>query len=134
MSEIPQFGRSPVYIGTLVVFIFLKFAVIYAENFGMLLAFRLLTGFLGSPVLATGGISLGDMYAPSKRAYALAVQDKAAVAGPTLGPLVGSFAAKSKGWMWTIWELMWLSGFTLVMMIFSLLEIWKASKRARHDI
>jgi len=67
MSEIPQIGRNPIYIGTLVVFVFFQFAVIYAKNFGMLLAFRFLTGLFGSPVLATGGASLSDMYMPSKR-------------------------------------------------------------------
>jgi DHA1 family multidrug resistance protein-like MFS transporter len=67
MSEIPQIGRNPIYIGTLVVFVFFQFAVIYAKNFGMLLAFRFLTGLFGSPVLATGGASLSDMYQPSKR-------------------------------------------------------------------
>jgi DHA1 family multidrug resistance protein-like MFS transporter len=67
MSEIPQIGRNPIYIGTLVVFVFLQFAVIYAKNFGMLLAFRFLTGLFGSPVLATGGASLSDMYRPAKR-------------------------------------------------------------------
>ena len=58
MSEIPQIGRNPVYIGTLIIFVFFQFAVIYAKNLGMLLAFRFLTGFFGSPVLATGGASL----------------------------------------------------------------------------
>jgi MFS transporter, DHA1 family, multidrug resistance protein len=67
MSEIPQIGRNPIYIGTLVVFVFFQFAVIYAKNFGMLLAFRFLTGLFGSPVLATGGASLSDMYKPAKR-------------------------------------------------------------------
>ena len=67
MSEIPQIGRNPIYIGTLVVFVFFQFAVIYAKNFGMLLAFRFLTGLFGSPVLATGGASLSDMYMPAKR-------------------------------------------------------------------
>lgn len=39
----------------------------------MLFAFRFLTGFFGSPVLATGGASLADMYVPRKRAYAIAI-------------------------------------------------------------
>ena len=73
MSEIPQIGRNYVYIPTLIVFVFLQFAVISAKNFGMLLAFRFLTGFFGSPVLATGGATLADMYRPAKRAYAIAI-------------------------------------------------------------
>lgn len=96
MSEIPAVGRNPVYIGTLVIFVFFQFAVIFAENFGMLLAFRFLTGFFGSPVLATGGASLTDMYSPSKRAYAIAVWGLAAICGPVLGPLIGGFAAQHK--------------------------------------
>jgi DHA1 family multidrug resistance protein-like MFS transporter len=59
LSEIPQIGRNPIYIGTLAVFVVLQLAVIYAKNFGMLLAFRFITGFVGSPALATGGASIG---------------------------------------------------------------------------
>lgn len=50
LSEMPFFGRNPIYIGTLVVFVALQPAVIYAKNFGMLLAFRFITGLFGSPV------------------------------------------------------------------------------------
>ncbi|KAI9844360.1 MAG: hypothetical protein M1837_005664 [Sclerophora amabilis] len=122
MSEIPYIGRNPVYLGTLVVFVVLQLAVIYAENFGMLLAFRFITGFVGSPVLATGGASISDMYTPPKRAYGISVWGLAAICGPVLGPLVGGFAAESKGWTWTIWELMWLSGACLAFLIFFLPE------------
>ncbi|KAE8453818.1 hypothetical protein EG329_009330 [Mollisiaceae sp. DMI_Dod_QoI] len=127
MSEIPQIGRNPVYIGTLVVFVFFQFAVIYAKNFGMLLAFRFLTGFFGSPVLATGGASLGDMYKPSKRAYAIGIWGLAAICGPVLGPLIGGFAAQHKGWQWPIWELLWLSGFALIVMVLFLPETSSAN-------
>jgi len=88
----------------------------------MLLAFRFLTGFFGSPVLATGGASIGDIYRPKTRAYAMTIWGIAAVSGPTMGPLVGGFAAEAKGWTWTIWELMWLSGFALIFLIFFLPE------------
>ncbi|CZR60891.1 related to FLR1-Putative H+ antiporter regulated by yAP-1 and involved in multidrug resistance [Phialocephala subalpina] len=127
MSEIPQIGRNPVYIGTLVVFVFFQFAVIYAKNFGMLLAFRFLTGFFGSPVLATGGASLGDMYKPAKRAYAIGIWGLAAICGPVLGPLIGGFAAQHKGWQWPIWELLWLSGFSLIVMVLFLPETSSAN-------
>lgn len=55
MSEIPQIGRNPIYLATLAVFVAFQAPTALASNFGMLLAFRFLTGFFGSPVLATGG-------------------------------------------------------------------------------
>ena len=107
MSEIPAIGRNPVYIGTLVFFVVFQLGVALPANLGMFLAFRFLTGFFGSPVLATGGATLGDIYSPRKRAYAMSIWGISAVCGPTLGPLVGGWAAMFEGWRWTIWELMW---------------------------
>lgn len=87
-AETPSIGRSPVYILTLAAFVFLNFGVIYATNIGMLLAFRFLTGFFGSPVLATGGASMADMWSEKKRAYAIGVWGIFAVLGPSMGPLI----------------------------------------------
>ncbi|KIW99824.1 uncharacterized protein Z518_10752 [Rhinocladiella mackenziei CBS 650.93] len=127
MSEIPQIGRAPVYIATLALFVVLQVPTALATNFGMLLAFRFITGFVGSPSLATGGASIGDMYTPAKRTYGIAVWGVSAVCGPTMGPLVGGFAAEAKGWTWTIWELMWLSGFCLVLLTFLMPETSSAN-------
>ncbi|KAK4503370.1 hypothetical protein PRZ48_004285 [Zasmidium cellare] len=122
LSEIPMIGRSPVYILTLLVFVFFNFGVVYAKNIGMLLAFRFLTGLFGSPVLATGGASLADMFRASKRAYPMAVYGIANVCGPTIGPVIGNWAAEFRGWKWTIWELIWMSGFALVFLTIFLPE------------
>ena len=127
MSEMPFFGRNPIYIGTLLAFVLLQLAIIYAKNFGMLLAFRFITGFIGSPVLATGGATIADMYAPKKQVYGIAIWGIAAVCGPALGPVVGGFAAESKGWRWTIWELMWLSGVCLAFLTVFLPETSSAN-------
>jgi DHA1 family multidrug resistance protein-like MFS transporter len=35
-----------------------------------------------------------------------------------LGPIVGGFAAEANGWKWPIWELLWLCGFTVIVLIF----------------
>ncbi|KAE8153979.1 major facilitator superfamily domain-containing protein [Aspergillus avenaceus] len=138
LSELPTIGRSPTYVLTLVVFVFFQFAVIYAKNFGMLLAFRFLTGFVGSPALATGGASMGDLWSPLVRDYMIAIWGCFAVAAPVLGPLVGGFAATAKGWTWTIWQLMWVSGFALVVLFFFLPEtftpniLWRRARRIRN--
>jgi DHA1 family multidrug resistance protein-like MFS transporter len=127
LSELPQTGRAPIYIATLALFVILQVPTALATNFGMLLAFRFITGFVGSPPLATGGATIGDIYSPKKRTYGMAVWGVGAVCGPVMGPLIGGFAAESKGWTWTIWELMWLSGFTLVLLVFLMPETSSAN-------
>lgn len=137
MSEIPQIGRLWVYIITLFIFVVFQIPTALASNFGMLLAFRFLTGFFGSPALATGGATIADMYRPQKQAYGLAVWGIGAVCGPVIGPLVGGFAVEAHGWTWTIWELMWLSGFCLILLFFFLPEtsstniLYRRTKRLR---
>lgn len=61
VSEFPQIGRLPVYVGTLVIFVAVQFPTIYANNIHTLLAMRFLAGFFGSPCLAIGGATMGDV-------------------------------------------------------------------------
>lgn len=78
------------------------------------------------------------MYSPAKRAYGISVWGLAAVMGPVLGPLVGGFAAQHLGWRYTIWELMWLSGFCLIFLFFCLPEtstsniLFRRTRRLRN--
>lgn len=122
IAERPSVGRTPVYIGTLVVFVAFQPAIIYAKNIGMLLAFRFLTGFFGSPALALGGATAADLYSPQKLNYAISIWGAAAAFGPALGPVIAGFAVQYKGWTWSIWELFWISGFCLVALILFLPE------------
>ncbi|GAA5826382.1 hypothetical protein JCM11251_002343 [Rhodosporidiobolus azoricus] len=113
LQETPQIGRTPVYIFTLFCFCILQIPILIPTNLTCVLIFRFLTGFFGSPALATGGASMGDIYSPTKLPYAMAVWSVGAVCGPILGPVVGGFAAQHKGWKWTILELLWLACFGL---------------------
>ncbi|EME84151.1 uncharacterized protein MYCFIDRAFT_135024 [Pseudocercospora fijiensis CIRAD86] len=121
-AEAPPIGRMPVYIITHLAFLFLNFGVVYAKNIGMLLAFRFLTGFFGSPVLALGGSTLADVWSPKKVTYAIGIWGNFAILGPVIGPLVAGFAVQAKGWKWSIWELIWLNAFCAVLLIFGLPE------------
>ena len=118
LSEVPQIGRMPIYIITLAIFVLLQIPTALATNYGMLMAFRFLTGLFGSPILATGGATIADLYSPKKRAYGMTIWGVFATCAPSLGPLLGSFSAHFEGWRWTIWELMWLSAATLVLLFF----------------
>jgi DHA1 family multidrug resistance protein-like MFS transporter len=135
LQEMASLGRNPVYIGGLAVFVLFNIPIIKASNFSMVLAFRFLTGFVGSPALATGGASMGDMYSYAQLPYVIGVWALGAVAGPILGPVIGGFAAQAKDWRWPIYELMWISGFALVFLAFLLPETLESNillKRARR--
>ncbi|KAI9039817.1 MFS transporter [Aspergillus affinis] len=135
LGELPVVGRTPVYISTLTVFVFFNFGVIYAKNFGMFLAFRFLTGFFGSPVLATGAASMGDIWDPLVRDYMIGIWGCFAVSAPVLGPVIGGFASSAMGWTWTIWPLLWMSGAVLVFCVIFLPETFAPNilyRRARR--
>lgn len=122
LSELPQFGRTTVYILSLALFVVLQVPTALAKNLGALLPLRFLAGFAGSPALATGGASLSDIWAPEYRAVVIGLWSVAAVSGPVLGPLLGGFATQGKSWTWTIWILLWMGGATLAFLVFFLPE------------
>jgi DHA1 family multidrug resistance protein-like MFS transporter len=87
----------PIYILTLAAFVLLQVPTALATNYGMLMAFRFLTGFFGSPILATGGATVVDLYTPKKRVYGMTVWGVFAASAPSLGPLLRSFSRAGAG-------------------------------------
>lgn len=118
LSEIPQIGRMKPYVVTLFLFVVLQPITATVQNVAGLFILRFLAGFVGSPVLATGGASLGDMFSPKTRPYAIGIWGLAAVQGPVLGPLLGGFAIMEEDWRWAFWILLWLGGGCLAFLLF----------------
>lgn len=81
LSEIPVIGRNPVYIITMFLFVILSIPTAFAPNFEGLMVLRFLQGFFGSPCLASGGASLGDMYSLMALPYAMMAWVSAAYCG-----------------------------------------------------
>lgn len=84
----------------------------------MFLVFRTLIGIFGSPTLASGGATMMDMYDLGAASYAICMWASFAVFSPCIGPILGGFAAPVEGWRWTIWMIVWLTSFVVVMMFF----------------
>lgn len=122
LSEVPQIGRGVIYMITTAIFVAIQVPTALAKNLGALLPLRFLAGFMGSPPLATGAASLADVFRPEDCAAVIGLWSIAGMCGPALGPMIGGFAAQAKGWTWTIWILLWLSGFALVVLAFTMPE------------
>ncbi|PNY29858.1 Caffeine resistance protein 5, partial [Tolypocladium capitatum] len=122
LSEIPRIGRSPVYTVTMFLFVVISIPTAFAPNFAGLMVLRFLQGLFGSPCLASGGASLGDMYSLQMLPYAMVAWVSAAYCGPALGPLLSGFAVPAKSWRWALYESVWASSPIFLAMLFSLPE------------
>ncbi|KAJ5135778.1 uncharacterized protein N7515_005056 [Penicillium bovifimosum] len=122
LSEIPVIGRNPVYIVTMFLFVILSIPTAFVGNFAGLLVLRFLQGFFGSPCLASGGASIGDLYSLTSLPFAMMAWVAAAYCGPALGPLLSGFSVPVEGWRWSLFESIWASAPVLVLMFLFLPE------------
>jgi DHA1 family multidrug resistance protein-like MFS transporter len=138
MSEMAILGRSGIYFWTLFTFVLLQLPTGFATNMPMFLVFRFLSGFVGSPSMATGGATIVDIYDPAHVAYGICIYASFGVCGPVFGPIVGGFVATAKGWRWTIWIFTWLCAAVLLLFFFLLPEtsasnlLYRRAKRLRR--
>jgi DHA1 family multidrug resistance protein-like MFS transporter len=122
MSEIPIFGRNIPYTATFALFVILSVPTALVDNLGGLLFLRFLQGFFGSPCLATGPASMQDIYSLLYLPLAVAFYVSAGFSAPALGPLLSGFAVMAKGWRWSLWEILWLSGPIFILWFFTMPE------------
>ncbi|KAF4964023.1 hypothetical protein FSARC_8021 [Fusarium sarcochroum] len=118
LSEMPTLGRTGIFFWTLLAFIIFQLPVGFAPNIACFLVFRWVTGFCGSPCLATGGGTINDIYPPTKVPYLLCIWASAGVMGPVFGPIIGGYLAPAMGWRWTIWVFTFLCTLVLMTMFF----------------
>ena len=122
MSEIPIIGRNVPYIVTFGLFVILSVPTALVNDLGGLLFLRFLQGFFGSPCLATGPATMQDMYSMLYVPIAVAFWVSAGFSAPALGPLLSGFAVAAKGWRWSLWEILWMSGPVFVLWFISMPE------------
>ncbi|ORY09056.1 major facilitator superfamily domain-containing protein [Clohesyomyces aquaticus] len=135
LSEIPIIGRNPIYYLTFIVFWVLAFPTAIINSFDGLLALRFWMGFFGSPALANGGATIGDMFSLIFIPYGLSWRVLSAWCGLAFGPLIGGFAAMAKGWRWPLWEVVWMASPVLVILLCLMPETSAATillRRARR--
>lgn len=119
LSELPAIGRNPIYIVTMFLYTIISIPTALVQNYPGLMVLRFLQGFFGSPCLASGGASVGDMYNLMDLPYAMIAWVASAYLGPSIGPLLSGFSVPVMGWRWSLLEVIWAaSPVFLVMFLF----------------
>ncbi|KXH27525.1 major facilitator superfamily transporter [Colletotrichum salicis] len=97
------FGRRPMYIGGLTVFLGLIPLAALATNFTMVIVARFLGAVAGSVMLSNVGGSIMDITNPKYLPLAMSVYSFGPLNGPVLGPLMGGFLVEAFGWRSLNW-------------------------------
>ncbi|GAA5935654.1 uncharacterized protein JCM15063_001764 [Sporobolomyces koalae] len=132
MQEVAAIGRNPVYIAGLFLFVICQIPPLFTNSVAVVLVFRAAAGFVGSPALSTGGASIADVMAGPYYSLGLAGWSMGAVAGPTMGPVFGGFAAMKKGWRWPFLEMLWIAAAVFIVLFFLLPETYEPTVLLRR--
>ncbi|RMD42817.1 hypothetical protein DV735_g2302, partial [Chaetothyriales sp. CBS 134920] len=122
MSEIPIIGRNPPYMATMGIFLIISIVTAVVDSFPALMVLRFFQGFFGSPILATGGASISDIFPVQQLPYYITAWGAFATAGPALGPLISGFSVPHENWHWSLWEIVWFNAPVYVWLLFCLPE------------
>lgn len=140
MSEIGYIGRNPPYVISFVLFsiVSVLISTVGDRSFAGLIVMRFLQGFFGSPVLASGGASLEDVYDWHAVPYTYIMWIGAMYCGPAIGPLLSAYAVPHN-WRWPLWEICIMAAPILFVMLPLLPEtsspkiLYQRAKRLREQ-
>ncbi|OBR07080.1 Major facilitator superfamily transporter [Colletotrichum higginsianum IMI 349063] len=97
------FGRRPMYIGGLTIFLGLIPVAALATDFTTVIVARFLGAVAGSVMLSNVGGSIMDITNPKYLPLAMSVYSFGPLNGPVLGPLMGGFLVEAFGWRSLNW-------------------------------
>ncbi|CAO3667419.1 unnamed protein product [Umbelopsis ramanniana] len=121
-----QWGRRPVYLCTMVVYLGANVGLALSPNYTALLVLRMLQAFGSSSVIAIGAGCIGDISSPSERGTYFGIYSIGPMLGPIIGPIIGGVIAQNLGWRWIFWLLTIIAGALFVLVLFLLPETLRA--------
>lgn len=112
-----QYGRRPILISTLCLYIIFTMACALAPNWAGFLVFRFLSGIFASPPMSVTGGSIADVYHEKvSRGRANVMWSTATLVGPLAGPVISGYTYQYS-WTWAFWACMMMGGISLVALV-----------------
>jgi len=95
-----RFGRKEVYIAALLGFTGASVLCGLAQTLPQEVAFRVLQGMCGAPLVPLAQTMILDAYPTDKHGHAISIWGFGVVLGPILGPTLGGYLTENLGWPW----------------------------------
>ena len=105
-----MYGRRPIYIAALGLFIIFVLPCALAENIATILVVRFFGAFCAAAMISNAPGSVNDIVDEEHRALAFSIWSIGPMNGPVIGPVVGGFVFQYLGWRWTNWVVMIVAG------------------------
>jgi DHA2 family multidrug resistance protein len=98
-----RFGRKPLFLTSVIGFIGTSMLCGAAVSMAQIVAFRLLQGVFGAPLVPLSQSVLLDAYPREQQGQAMAVFGLGVMLGPILGPTLGGWLTGSYSWRWVFY-------------------------------
>ncbi|MDE2297766.1 MAG: DHA2 family efflux MFS transporter permease subunit [Burkholderiales bacterium] len=95
-----RFGQVRLFTASIVLFVIASWMCGLAPNIGMLIAFRVLQGFVAGPMIPLSQTLLLASYPRAKAGTAMAMWAMTVLVAPVAGPLLGGWITDNMSWPW----------------------------------
>lgn len=109
------YGKRLVYLLGILIFLIGAIIAASSENYGALMAGRILTGFGASPTESLTSASLSELYFQHERAYRTGLYTLLLLGGKNIIPLLSSLMFEHLGRHWMYWILAMFLGLNLIL-------------------
>ncbi|ATY59418.1 Major facilitator superfamily transporter [Cordyceps militaris] len=121
-----HYGRRPVYILALSVYLVANIGLACQSSFPALLVLRMLQSAGSSGTISLGYGVMADITTEEDRGSYIGVLLVGPNVAPPIGPILGGVVAAKLGWQWIFWILVILGGFCLALIVIALPETSRA--------
>ncbi|KAL2810350.1 efflux pump antibiotic resistance protein [Aspergillus granulosus] len=122
MSEF--YGRRPIYLISLAVFIIWLIPCAVAKNLGTMIAGRLLGGLTSAAFQSVAGGTISDLFTRQTLQLPMMVYTATPFAGPVLGPIIGGFVNYNTSWRWSFYVIIIWSAVLWVLCVIFMKETY----------